>query len=191
MNTENFDYSQFQSAPQNEAVKKIVEGADKQTELTEKVTVATNDLKKAKTALVTHTQITMPNLMKEASLEEFTTDGGIKISIKDEIRASVPADADPDRKKEAYKWLEDNGEAKLIKSTFTIEVDAGDGGEVSKIGELLNQNEIEFEYKRTHNPNSLKSVIKGKMEAGIDVPQKVFGVFKQKFCKILKGKKKK
>jgi len=183
-----YDFSDHQQEPKDDLLNKIMEGATKQGELAQEVKDADAALKKAKKKHLDHEQVVMPQLMQDAKLDDFTRDGK-KIEILEKIRVGVPAD-DDERKRLAYKWLEENGEGRLVKTAFTLEFDNMDKDAIEQFKILLNERGLEFEFKRSHNPNSLTATIGKKMKNGDDVPQQTFGVFRQKFCKITKAKKK-
>jgi hypothetical protein len=186
-----FDFSAYQQEPKDDLLKKIVDGAKKQKELVDNVAKAQTALKDAQKALLNQEQFVMPELMQKATLPRLES-GNMQIEIKEAIRVNVSEE----RKTPAYQWLQENGEGRLIKATFIIEADSADEDEIEFIDQLLGENLIGFGFKRSHNAISMTSTIGKKMEAGVDVPQQTFGIFKQKFCqlkidnKVVKAKKK-
>ena len=117
-----------------------------------------------------------------SGLTEFKLASGYKITIKDDLVASLKAD----RKGDALDWLEDEGFGDIIKDDVVVKFAKGESPE-----ELLS-------YCRQHNLNSeeninvhwqtLKSLVKEQLERGKEFPPELFNVepFKKAIIKPVK-----
>lgn len=120
----------------------------------------------------------LPTLMESADQLEITTLDGYKVTIKETIRASIPAAQQP----RAFAWLIENGHEKLIQRTFTFkfgnnQADLAQAFEdtVTKLEQLP-----EYDDKRRVHSASLSSFVKAELEAGREVPLDLLGVFRQR-----------
>lgn len=186
---QDFDFSGFRPETNDSAIKKLIDGARHQMELKSEVEKIELLLKNKKAEHLNHEQFVMPDLMKQADLTEFKNEE-IEVKLSEKIRVNVSED----RKEEAYKWLKENGEGRLIKTCFTVDIDTLDFKAIEEFRILLG--DLKYDFKQSHNANSLTSTIGKKMDNGDEVPQKTFGIYHQKFCKlsvpkVKKSKKKK
>ena len=122
---------------------------------------------------------TLPALMDELGLETFTTQSGLKISIKEAIRASIAKK----NQAAAMAWLRQHGHEKLIK--HKIEVNPSNPNEAEMIVKMLE--EFSFNDNESVHAQTLAKFVREKLEAGEDIPQELFGVYRQRISKISVG----
>lgn len=130
----------------------------------------------------------IPELLDELNMESFKLKDGSEISVKEDIRLSIPKD--PDRRAAVIQWLLDNEGAYLIKEEFGFKFDKGDADAAKQFEAYCAQypgrlNMAHFENVET---NSVKAFIKNKLAEGEDVPLATLGGFRQTIAKIKKGK---
>lgn len=118
----------------------------------------------------------IPELMDEMGMEDFTTTEGIKITVKEDIRASITAANAP----EAFRWLRDNGHANLIKRKITV-TPANDEQGTEVLDRLAG---LEVEDKPSVHPMTLSAWVREMLRDGKDIPMEPFGVFRQRVSKV-------
>lgn len=125
---------------------------------------------------------TLPAIMDELGLETFKTTDGFEISVKEEIRGNIPKN----NPEPAFKWLEDNGEEKLIKREFTIQFGKGEEAWAKKFMRDLRQRKkpLNCKVKRTVHVQTLKAFVREQLEEGVPIPLETFGVFRQRLTKV-------
>jgi hypothetical protein len=112
-------------------------------------------LKKAKAKEATLREETIPNAMFELELKELKLSTGEKISIKQDVFASIPED----KKQFCYDWLKENGFGGIIK--FVVGVAFGkapDDEEGRKAHEEKIEKLIEGLIEQGHEPEISESV---------------------------------
>jgi len=124
----------------------------------------------------------MPELMEQTGMETFTTKEGIEISIKSVIRGSIPKDT----QEQAFKWLEENNQGKLIKRNFIIDFGKGDEAWAAKFERDLGLRKKPLNVKRKTAvaPQTLQAFVRTALEEGVPIPMNVFGVYRQNFSKV-------
>lgn len=140
-----------------------------------------------KDKLTTLQRETIPELLKEAGLDNLETDGGVKISVRSDVSARIP----PENRGEAFEWLESHGYGDIIK----YNVSAAIPREVSrqKILEaaqhFADETEIVMDFEEKVHPQTLKSFIKERIAAGECPPLDLFGATAFEWADIKIGDK--
>jgi hypothetical protein len=128
-------------------------------------------LKDAKERARSLREETIPSAMQELGLEELKLDTGQKLSVKQEVYASIPSC----NKQAAFQWLNDNGFGGLIK----VEVDTTFGkGEQEAAMELykeLSERGLTASFDENVHAQTLKAFLKEQISKGNDVPLELFG----------------
>lgn len=117
----------------------------------------------------------IPLLMRDIGVEEFTLETGEKVSIETKYYGNI-SEA---RRETAMKWLRANNEGALIKTSIAATFGAGEleKVELAMFKQFLASNEIDHDEKTAVHPQTLKSFIRRKMEAGEQFPYVLFSVF--------------
>lgn len=152
----------------------------KQAELA--VARAEEALGEAKAELARIAERAIPELMDAAEMTEYTTKDGIKIKVNETVRGSIPKD----KADGAFAWLETNGHADLVKREFVIRFARAEEGWAKKFAADLKKRkkQLAYDVKRSVHANTLSAFVKGQLEAGVDFPMDLFGVFRQRVSKI-------
>jgi Ribonuclease G/E len=179
---EGFDYSQYKTEPGDNLIQQISQTAVDLKDAQALVAALEDQLKEAKANVVHLGEKVLPELMDAAEMASFTTKEGIVVGVSERIRASIPAKTH----KEAIAWLEENGEAGVIKRTFTIEFGRDDNKWADKFERDMKQRKKPLPCKRKTavHPQTLAKTITDKLEAGVDVPMETFGAFRQRFSTV-------
>lgn len=156
----------------------LAELADKQMKAEAAVEQAEVELRIKQKALRDINERLIPELMDEIGIEEFTTTSGLKITVKEAIRASITKE----RRAEAMKWLREHGYSKLIKHTFTLAPQSPDQAEAMR--EKLEAFGLEYGDSPTVHPSTLGAWVRKRLEEGEDIPLELFGVYRQRVSKV-------
>ena len=124
----------------------------------------------------------LPDLMDELELSEFTTMGGVKLKLAENIRGSIPAATAED----AFAWLEEHGHDRLIKRTFQIEFGKDQEAWANKFERDCAQRKRQLNIKRKKgvHPQSLHAFVREQLEEGVAIPMQIFGVFRQRYVRV-------
>lgn len=118
----------------------------------------------------------IPNLLADAGIQELKLDTGEKISVEKKYYANISAD----RAEAAFKWLRDNGNGSLIKTSIVGQFGSGQEEVVDLLvlKNFLTESEIPFDEKLGVHPQTLKSFVRTQIEnATPNFPTETFGVF--------------
>lgn len=180
--TDTFDYSEFKDGPGDNLLARLSGLALDQKRAEAEVARLEEELKTAQARLRDIAEHQLPALMDEAEMSEFTTKDGIKISVKEVIRGSIPAS----NASKAFAWLEEHGHDNLIKREFKIEFGKDEEAWAKKFARDLAKRKrpLKVQLKRTVNPRTLQAFVREQLEEGVDIPLNLFGVFRQRFSKI-------
>jgi hypothetical protein len=157
----------------NNALTQIANLAKRQQEAERAVLDKENELKEAEAELKLVQEDLLPSAMAEAGMKAFTLDNGAKITIKDDVAVSVPAD----KKSEAYAWLRTNDFGDLIKNTVAIDFGRGEDEKAEHLKEHCQEQGISYSDKESVHAQTLKAFIKEQMANGKDIPLELFGAF--------------
>lgn len=125
----------------------------------------------------------LPDMMASAGTREFTTDGGVTITIKDRMEGALPKE-DEQKRKAALQWLMDNGGAAIIKGEIVVPFDKGEHNFKEEIKRNLTDiNADFFEWEEVHHM-TLKSFAREKIRNGEEVPLLLLGLSSFRIAEI-------
>jgi len=174
------DYSEFVAPTSNGELAQIQMLAEAQSEAEAKVAEAELALVKAKEALKLISEVQLPEAMDACGLAEFKTRTGLIIRIKETIRASIPKAQAPF----AFQWLREHGHGAMIKRSISIAFGKDEDQNAQDLYQELINKDLHPEDNVTVHAATLSAWAKEKLEKGEDVPQELFGVYRQREAKI-------
>jgi hypothetical protein len=125
----------------------------------------------------------IPLSMAEIGLEEIKLDTGEKITIKQDVYASIPVA----NRETAYSWLEDHGHGGLIKTKVEIGFGKGEMEEAKALLETLQGEGLEPSLNREVNSQTLKAWLREMIANGENVPLEMFGARPVSVAKVTKS----
>lgn len=123
---------------------------------------------------------TLPELMKEAGQEKLRTSDGYEIELTETLRASIPAA----NKAAAFKWLEEHGQAALIKRELDLKFGKNEQEKADEALRIILEAGFTPTDKQSVHPMSLASAIRELTEKGVDVPLELLGAYVQSGVKM-------
>lgn len=175
--------------PANVDLSQVAKTAGEMLRLEAEIEAMEAELKDKKKELETVQMQTLPDLMQSFGLKDFTLSNGAKVVIDSIVKASLPtktaidkADEDErpvleNRLHEALTFMRDNNAGELIKNELALEFSKGQD---NIVGDFIGKaEEMGIPHKRqesVHN-STLCKWIKERMQAGLDVPMDLFGVY--------------
>lgn len=159
--------------PSNNEVKEIAALAERQTNQQAHVDWMEEALKQAQADLRKTQEVDLPAAMQQAGVSEIKLSTGEKITIKDDVYASIPKD---ERGELAYTWLRNNGFGDVIKNEVKV---AFGRGEEEQAAALLAECKVNgwnnASFAATVHSSTLKALIREQLAKGKDFPMELFG----------------
>jgi hypothetical protein len=181
--TDEFDYSDYvkEAVSSDTGLSRLSRLAEDQAAAESAVARAEQALAIAKEKLKDISEHTIPNLMEELEMKEFTTRHGLKVQMKVNVRASLGSGP---RKDEGISYLIANGSGAIVKQNVVVSFGRNDAAAAKKLVEDLKASGLAASFERKVEPATLSAWVREKLENGEDVPLETFGVFRQRVAKI-------
>lgn len=145
----------------------------------EEVAKAENALATAKKKLARLSEYVIPDVMEEMGINEYKTNDGLTIKLKQAIRASISEV----NRSDAFDWMTDHDHEAMIKTSIVIEKpalldDFENADELKEALQLVMDNLPSSENKSIHS-STLSAFVRDKLEDGEEIPLDTFSVFRQ------------
>lgn len=115
----------------------------------------------------------IPNMLSELGMKDFSMADGSKITVKPFYSASIPEE----KRAEAYEWLRDNGFDDIIKNTVSVRFGRGEDELCEQLLNLLREQNYPVEQAQKIEPQTLKAWVREQVERGNAFPTELFGVY--------------
>jgi hypothetical protein len=129
------------------------------------------ELKFAKEHLRLLAEETIPGVMQELGLSDLTLDTGKKLTVKQDVYASIPADGKP----AAHRWLDDNGFGGLIKVDVAASFGKGERGAAVSLYNNLLVDGYSASLSEGVHAQTMKAFLREQLGKGQGIPLDLFG----------------
>lgn len=165
----------------DDALAQLADLAEEQAAYELAVKEAEEQLAEAKKALRRVSEDQIPELMDQLHLVKFTTRSGLEINVKETVRASIPKE----QTVPALNWLREHGQERLINRDVGLKFKAGQDARAQEAVELLRSAGFgDIEDKAGVHHSRLSAWARERLENGQEVPEDLFGVFRQRVAKL-------
>lgn len=162
-------------------LERLVSLSNSMTQKERRVEELEEELRTAKQELRDIQEEQIPDVMMELGVSEVTLTDGRKLTIKEDLHAKI---ADKNRQ-EAHAWMVEHGYGDIIKNQVVVNVETGNQESLNSLLGILNDNAYEdYSLKNNIHFQTLKKFVKENIEAGVDIPLNLFGVFMSKKAQI-------
>lgn len=175
-----YDYSEHTKPKSESDLSKLATLADKQIDLERQLAEAEATVKSSKRALAEIREVEIPELMDSLGMEEFKTTSGLKIKVKENIRASISKANQAD----AFAWLREHGHDALIKRELKVLFGKGEDAQAEETLEMLREAELQADDNASVHASTLAKFVREKLEAGEEVPMELLGVHRQRVSSV-------
>lgn len=184
------DYSKYcKDVPDSAALSKLAAMIQQLYDAELEVLKLEANLKKAKKHNEFIAEKMIPDHMKTIGIKQITVEGSAgDITIK--VEEKISAKPNNDNKPRVFKWLIDNGHGHIIKRTLSMLFGVKEGKQAAQIKELLMKKKLAVKEDLKVESQTLSALVRKLMEAGEDIPMKMFGVYDKRVAKITEGKPK-
>ena len=181
------DFSEYEEDAQTAApvagdniLAQITRCARELKEADDEVAKAEAELKAAQQRARVLRENTLPELMKEAGQEKLRTSDGWDLELTQTLRASIPAAS----KAEAFRWLEENGQAAIIKRQIDLAFGKDEQEKADRALALVLEAGFHPTDKQSVHPQTLAATIRELIEQGVEVPLTLLGAYVQSGVKM-------
>lgn len=177
------DYSEHLDAPTDTVAAELCRAVDELRHVDAKIERAEAELEGLKKRRRAITENEIPDVMARVGTTELKLANGYKVSVKDEVRASLPKD---ERRPLAFAWLEDNGNGGLIDRAFKIRFPREEEAWADKFERDLAKRKRPLDVERTKDVHHqrLLGFLREQLRDGKVVPMDLFGAFIQRIAAI-------
>ena len=138
---------------------------------------STNKLKEKARIL---SQVEIPLMMHEMHITKLKLKDGESVEIKPFYSASIV----PEVQEQAFEWLRNNGLGDIIKNDITVTFGRGEDNKAANYAVLARGQGFEPVQKINVHAQTLKAVVRERLEAGQEMPSDLFKTFAGNQTKI-------
>lgn len=178
------DYSDY-AAPlghnRPEDITELSKLAEAQHKAELKIETLENGLKLAKEELAEIAEKILPEKMDSLGVSTFETSSGVKIRIKEKIRASLAVE----NRLRGHEWLEQHGCGGMIKSMVVVPFGRDEIAIAHELVEKLKQQHGRLaNLERKIEPMTLLAFVREQLAQGKDIPLDIFSVHRQRISEV-------
>lgn len=115
----------------------------------------------------------IPNMLGELGMKDFTMSDGSKVTIKPFYSASIKEE----KRAEAYEWLREHGHDDIIKNTVSVRFGRNEDQLCEALLDLLRERNYPVEQAQKIEPQTLKAWVREQVERGNAIPTELFGLY--------------
>ena len=176
----NYEEDRVQSITQTDAAKSLSEKVIELKNLEDEIKNAEKSVSKLKEKEKTLSQFEIPKMMEEMHITKLKLKDGESVEIKKIYGASIPVN----RQQEAFTWLRDHDLGDIIKNDITVTFGRGEDNKASEYATLAQGQGFEPVQKIGVHPQTLKAVVRERLESGQEVPSDLFKTYAGNSTKI-------
>lgn len=162
----------------------LAETAKKLNDLKSELKRLEEEAKDVKRHIKTITEEVIPNYMRELGLSEVKLENGAKVTVKDQVFASIPKPVQD----AALQWLDDNGHGSLIKNEIKLNFAKGEDERAQTLRKILEDAGYEFNHTANVHWQTLRAFCREQLEQGNMLPEDLFSVHVIPTATIKEGK---
>ena len=180
------DYEQdrVQSVTQTDAAKTLSDKVIELKNLEDEIENAEESLSKLKEKAKYISNIEVPQMMEEMHITKLKLKDGESVEIKKIYGASIT----PDNQEQAFTWLRNNGLGDIIKNDVTVTFGRGEDNKAATYAVLARGQGYEPVQKIGVHPQTLKAVVRERLESGQEMPSDLFKTYAGNSTKIIRRK---
>ena len=176
------DYEQdrVESVTQADAAKSLSDKVIELKNLEDEIENAEESLSKLKEKARYISNVEVPQMMEEMHITKLKLKDGESVEIKKIYGASI-APGNPDK---AFTWLRNNGLGDIIKNDVTVTFGRGEDNKAADYAVLARGQGYEPVQKIGVHPQTLKAVVRERLESGQEMPSDLFKTYAGNSTKI-------
>ena len=178
--TINFEQDRVESVTQIDAAKTLSDKVLKLKDLEDEIANAEESINKLKEQARILSQIEIPIMMQEMHITKLKLKDGESVEVKPFYSASIT----PENQEKAFEWLRNNGLGDIIKNDIIVTFGRGEDNKAAQYAVLARGQGFEPVQKVGVHAQTLKAVVRERIESGQDMPSDLFKTFAGNQTKI-------
>jgi hypothetical protein len=178
--TINFEQDRVESVTQIDAAKTLSDKVLKLKELEDEILNAEESINKLKEQARILSQVEIPAMMQEMHITKLKLKDGESVEVKPFYSAAII----PEVQEQAFTWLRNNGLGDIIKNDITVTFGRGEDNKAVQYAVLARGQGFEPVQKVGVHPQTLKAVVRERIESGQDMPSDLFKTYAGNSTKI-------
>ena len=175
-----FENDRMQSVEQIDSAKRLSDKVLELKDLEDEIANAEQSVKKLKEKAKQVSTVEIPAMMDEMQITKLKLKDGESVEIKKIYGAYIS----PDQQEAAFTWLRNNGLGDIIKNDITVTFGKGEDNKAAEYAVLAKGQGYEPVQKIGVDPQTLKAMVRERLEANQDVPSDLFKPFEGNQTKI-------
>ena len=180
MDNINYEEDRIHSITQADAAKSLSSKVIQLKNLEDEIKNAEESVSKLKEKANTLSEFEIPKMMEEMHITKLKLKDGEAVEIKKIYSGSIP----PENKEAAFTWLRENGLGDIIKNDITVTFGRGEDNKASEYATLAQGQGFEPVQKIGVHPQTLKAVVRERLESGREMPSDLFKTYAGNRTKI-------
>ena len=176
----NYEEDRVHSITQTDAAKSLSSKVIELKNLEDEISNAEKSVSKLKEQAKTLSQFEIPMKMEEMHITKLKLKDGESVEIKKIYSGSIP----PDNKEAAFTWLRDHDLGDIIKRDITVTFGQGEDNKASEYANLAQGQGYEPVQKIGVHPQTLKAIVRERLESGREMPSDLFKTYAGNSTKI-------
>ena len=182
--TIDYEQDRVQSVTQTDTAKSLSDKVIELKNLEDEIENAEESLSKLKEKAKYISGIEVPQMMEEMHITKLKLKDGESVEIKKIYGASIS----PDYQDKAFTWLRNNGLGDIIKNDVTVTFGRGEDNKAADYAVLARGQGYEPVQKIGVHPQTLKAVVRERLESGQEMPSDLFKTYAGNSTKIIRRK---
>jgi len=178
--TINFEQDRVESVTQIDAAKTLSDKVLRLKDLEDEIANAEESTNKLKEQARILSQVEIPLMMQEMHITKLKLKDGESVEVKPFYSAAII----PEVQEQAFTWLRNNGLGDIIKNDITVTFGRGEDNKAAQYAVLARGQGFEPVQKVGVHAQTLKAVVRERIESGQDMPSDLFKTFAGNQTKI-------
>ena len=175
-----YEEDRVQSITQADSAKSLSDKVIELKNLEDEIENAEESVSKLKEKAKTLSQFEIPKMMEEMHITKLKLKDGESVEIKKIYGASIP----PQHQEAAFTWLRNNDLGDIIKNDITVTFGQGEDNKASEYANLAQGQGYEPVQKIGVHPQTLKAVVRERLESGQEMPSDIIKTYAGNSTKI-------
>jgi ABC-type Fe3+-citrate transport system substrate-binding protein len=179
-----FERDQQDAMKKTENIQSLADQVEKLEELQSRLQTQEQVMKDTKKQIEKLSGDIIPTMMSEMGLAELKLQDGSHLKVSTSYRATITEA----NKEAAFNWLRNNGLGDIIKNEISVSFGRNEDNKAAHYAELAKGQGFQPTQKMKVEPMTLKALVRERIEAGLEMPTEIFGVFSENKTTIKRNK---